>query len=219
MKNRLILIIVTIAVVFLTVTIAVVCYKIEDGKETETVEIDTSLSQIEQKIYELDKIYPTQIITYGEDIKFHEGVKERKISELTEEELDKDRRKYNAIVINDVNETVELTKEDLKLIKRFVLEEYYDFIYVGTRYYDMFIELGMETDISETAGGIIYCGSLERYEKSIGTDKDLYSINIGTPIEKEHFKFFKEQEYRLGENLIWILWINYYDIACNEESN
>lgn len=80
MKNRLILITVIIAAVLLTGTIAVVCYKIEDGKKPEPIEIDTSLSQIEQKIYELDKLYPTQIITYGEDIKFHEGVKERYLS-------------------------------------------------------------------------------------------------------------------------------------------
>ncbi len=219
MKNKVILAIVLTALLLFTGTIAILCYKIEESGKREPVEIDTSLTQAEQEAYELDKLYPTQIITYGEDIKFHEGVKERKIYELTEEELDKDRREYNAIVINDMNETVELTTEDLELIKRFVLEDYYDFIYIGTRYYDMFIELEMERYIYEEAGGIMYCGSLERYKISKGSDKDTYTINVDTPIEKEDFKYYREEEYRLGEDVVWNLWAMYEDIAWNESNN
>lgn len=89
--------------------------------------------------------YPTDIFVYGEDCKFRKNVKFKQIDNLSEENLKSD-KKYKVIVFNDLYDKMNLTNDDIAILKKYVLEGDYAFFYTGRKHMDTFIANGFATE-------------------------------------------------------------------------
>lgn len=99
------------------------------------------MDSYDQTIQATLSTYPTDIFVYGEDCKFRNDVKFTQIAELSEASLQSD-KKYKVIIFNDLYDKMDLTEEDLKLLKAYVLEGDYAFFYTGNKHMATFIEEG-----------------------------------------------------------------------------
>lgn len=64
-----------------------------------------------------------------------------------------------AIILNDLEGTIELSDEELLLIKRHVEEDGFDMYYLGRGYLDDFIRLGFTVGVEDDECGLEYIGS------------------------------------------------------------
>ena len=104
--------------------------------------------------------FDADIIVYGEDPEFRDTVKYRTINEITEEELNcEEEHGYRAIVLFDYKGTMNITDEELLLIKTYVEEKGYDMFYIGQNYLDDFERLGFTVGCPEGAYSLEYLGS------------------------------------------------------------
>lgn len=104
--------------------------------------------------------FNADIIVYGEDPEFRDTVKYRTINEITEEELNyEEEHGYRAIVLFDYKGTINITDEELLLIKTYVEEKGYDMFYIGKNYLDDFKRLGFTVGCPEGAYSLEYLGS------------------------------------------------------------
>ena len=104
--------------------------------------------------------FDADIIVYGEDTEFRDTVKYRTINEITEEELNyEEEHGYRAIVLFDYKGTMNITDEELLLIKTYVEEKGDDMFYIGQNYLDDFKRLGFTVGCPEGAYSLEYLGS------------------------------------------------------------
>ena len=85
----------------------------------------------------------------------------KKISEFTDEtigDLDKE-YDYHAIVVLDFDGKMNLTNDELLLIKDYCEKKYYDLLYYGTENMDQFRECGYFQQIDSSQYGFVYNGS------------------------------------------------------------
>ena len=104
-----------------------------------------SLDSYDQIIQSTLTTYPTDIFVYGEDCKFRKNVKFKQIDNLSEENL-KSEKKYKIIVFNDLYDKMELTNDDIAILKKYVLDGDYAFFYTGRKHMDTFIANGFATE-------------------------------------------------------------------------
>ncbi len=64
-----------------------------------------------------------------------------------------------AIILNDLEGTMEITDEELLLIKKHVEEDGFDMYYLGKNYLDDFIRLGFTVGVEDDEYGLEYIGS------------------------------------------------------------
>lgn len=108
----------------------------------------------------LDIEFDADIIVYGENPEFRDTVKYRTINEITEEELNyEEEHGYRAIVLFDYKGTINITDEEMLLIKTYVEEKGYDMFYIGKNYLDDFERLGFTVGCPEGACSLEYLGS------------------------------------------------------------
>ncbi len=116
--------------------------------------------------------FEADIIVYGENPEFRDTVKYRTINEITEEALNyEEEHGYRAIVLFDYKGTMNITDEELLLIKTYVEEKGYDMFYIGQNYLDDFKRLGFTVGCPEGAYSLEYLGS----------------FNIGKQIQQNEF--------------------------------
>ena len=131
---------------------------------------ESGLTPYEKDIIILNEKHPSDIMLYGEDISFKDTLNYRKISEISEEELDGDGNwQYHFIIMNDLNGSVALTQEEANLIMSYINEKHYTFFYIGSRHEDIFLESGiLERPLGSncrgfrtgyTYGWVLNCGS------------------------------------------------------------
>ncbi|MBE5926948.1 MAG: hypothetical protein E7270_08320 [Lachnospiraceae bacterium] len=100
-----------------------------DEKDTYDLNIDV-----------LNESYPTDIILCGENIPFREALVVRKVDKITEEALKTDKA-HQIIILSDLDGTLKITDEELKLIKNKLDKFECNFYYVGTNLKDRLINL------------------------------------------------------------------------------
>lgn len=85
----------------------------------------------------------------------------KKISEFNEETIgDKDEEYvYHAIVIYDFDGEMNISDEELLLIKDYCENKYYDLLYYGTEHLEQFYKNGYFTQLDESNAGFAYNGS------------------------------------------------------------
>lgn len=110
--------------------------------------------------------FNADVMVYGENIEFRDTLKYRTINEINEDSLNADENHgYRAIILYDHNGTMEITDEELLLIKKYVEEKAYDMIYIGKDYLDDFKRLGFTVGYEDTAYSFEYIGSIYEGQK------------------------------------------------------
>lgn len=79
----------------------------------------------------LNESYPTDIVVYGEDIPFREKLIVRKIDGINENTLKTDKERQ-IIILSDLDGTLDITDNELLLIKNKIDNYECDFYYLGT---------------------------------------------------------------------------------------
>lgn len=126
-------------------------------------------NQINMLMSELQTRYDVDLIFFGSakppsycDFKY------RMIDQITEETLigDMEGNCYHFLVMTDLFDPLEVTKEELLLLKRFCLEKGYAFGYAGTDSRDLMKDCGFWSFYSETECGFTFSGYSVSPEKS-----------------------------------------------------
>lgn len=179
-KKRLIIILCSLAVI--AVIIGVVIY-IND-KDTCGYHTRAQL---------LYKEFNADIMLYGEELYLDECVRYRRIDEITEETLKPDEdHGYRAIILFDHDGTMDISDEELLLIKRYVEEKGYDMYYIGKSYLDDFKRLGFTAGYEEDEYSLEYIGSIH-YGKEV-------DITEAGNLYAEHGLWCDEYEEWLEDN-------------------
>ncbi len=84
-----------------------------------------------------------------------------KITEITDETIGDVENKYvyHAIVIFDFDGKMDISDEELLLIKKYCEENYYDMLYYGTAHLEQFKKCGYFTEFDSQESGFTYNGS------------------------------------------------------------
>ncbi len=111
-----------------------------------------------EKLHRLEG-YGADIIVYGnlDSIEGTEGIY-RKISTINEESLTTENpNTYHMVVLYDVDGKLKVTNEELKLLRTYCMEKYYDLLYLGNEHYDQFVESGfLQYRSNDGEGGLHY---------------------------------------------------------------
>lgn len=149
MKKR-ILIIVGLVILFSAIILAVV---LQQKKGTEADGYDIAAEELQ-----LD--FNADIMWYGENPNFRKTVVCREITSITDESLSSDdTHGYKAVVLFDNQGTMEVSDDELLLLKQYVEKKGYDMIYIGEKYLDDFERLGFTVGCEEEALSFEYIGS------------------------------------------------------------
>lgn len=80
--------------------------------------------------------FSTDVILIGDDIAFQcDGLTYRKINTINSDTLFKDSKyNYSYLIINDLNDTVNLTTEEISILSEFICDKNCAMIYLGDKY-------------------------------------------------------------------------------------
>ncbi|MBQ6104873.1 MAG: hypothetical protein IJL03_02880 [Lachnospiraceae bacterium] len=154
-----------IAVIGLLV-LAIILIVLINGKKTNETEIE--LSNYEKDLDFLTKEVPSHFYFYGDEIVLSDerpglddrlkALKREQIERLTENKLMPDgSAEHYVLVVNDQSKNATLSEADILLIDRLIRTTKYTFIYIGNRYAEDFIRLGLWNSYvggSEFGGGV-----------------------------------------------------------------
>lgn len=147
----------------------------------------------EKNISIVTKNYKTEFIVYGDDIEFDEACYVRKIDKISKENLTSDESYiYTVFIINDLNNNVTLTEEDLSIIYDKSYNDHIDFFYFGKNHANAIKEAGIFSQQlleNELSLGVIY-------ERGIRTDV------LGTWDDYMHKAYLEENRGLLAEIII-----------------
>lgn len=137
--------------------------------------------------------YKTEIILYGDNIEFDDNCYVRKIDKITKENLTSDETfVYTVFIINDLNSTISIDNDDLKVIHNKIYNDKIDFYYFGKnsvaaiKEADIFHQNLSDTDMSL---GVIY-------ERGIITEV------VGTWSEEIHEYYLEKNPALLSETIL-----------------
>ena len=141
----------------------------------------------------LDVEFNADIMVYGENPKFRDTVKYRMIKEISEETLNyEEKHGYRAIVLFDRSGTIDVSDEELLLVKSYVEEKGYDMIYIGENYLDDFERLGFTVGCREEAFSLEYIGSIHE-------GKEVQQNEVGN-LYAQHGLWYKDEEKKWKED-------------------
>lgn len=177
-----------ISIVFI-VSILTGCAKNENKRSYNYDELDSHGRNIKY----LTQDVPTILYMLGDDIIFWDDtmmdysahgldmVPVIKLQDLSARNLEPDSRaQHYALIINDRNETVSLTEEDIAYIKELVNTTQYSFIYLGRRYNELFCK----HEIALPGVSNFYAGFYQRqYVVAAGVVEDIVFGGNFTPAE------------------------------------
>ena len=182
MKKNIVLVGIVITVIIMIIGLFVLGSG--DSEFQESIEKDISI---------VTQNYKTEIILYVEDIEFDEACYVRKIDKISKENLTSDESYvYTVFVINDLNNSVTLNEEDLKIIYDISYNDKIDFFYFGKNYANAIKEAGVFSQTlleNELSLGVIY-------ERGIRTEV------LGTWDDYMHKAYLEENRGLLAEIIL-----------------
>ena len=108
-------------------------------------EADSELTTVEEDILITTETYPTKMLVYGDEIDFDPKVNVEYINEISEESLKfDDEYSYHFIIINDIDNNVDVSAEELCMIGDIVKSDNkYNFMYLGSKELNTIESLGV----------------------------------------------------------------------------
>ena len=156
MKRKLLIILGIVFVIVVALIVSAVILSMEDDEA----------DGYDQAAEGLRVDFNADIMVYGEDAGLRDTVTYRTIDEVSEETLKSgDEHTYKAIILYDYKGTMEISDEELLLIKEYVEEKAYDMFYIGKNYLDDFKRLGFTVGCPEGAYSLEYLGSINEGKK------------------------------------------------------
>ena len=96
---------------------------------------DSELTDIERIALVIKQEHPTDVIVLGDNVQFQAEIDTRNISKVTEEQLKKEKNyEQTFLIINDLNNKVKLSDEEINLLKSKIAIEGFCLYYLGTQY-------------------------------------------------------------------------------------
>lgn len=120
---------------------------------------EEELDGYDQYAAQLKNGFEADIMLYGEPFTFRKTVDYRRIEAIDEQQLTARQSDYHAIVLMDLYGEMQITDEELLLIKAFVEEKGYDMLYIGKAKLDDFVSLGFTVGNSPDSYSLEYIGS------------------------------------------------------------
>ncbi len=146
------------------------------------------------------------VMVYGEEPGFREDFEWRRIHSVSEQSLKKDKfYSYRCIVLFDYNGTMEISDEELLLIKEQVENEHLDMFYIGKNYLDDLVRLGFASDFNEAELSFAYIGSIYKDEEVKQNYKgNLHAVHgIWTEADEKVLEFNSELIQEVLVNFIY----------------
>ena len=187
--------------------IGIIWFLVKDDEKSDLELAMLGKSGYEQAAESLDIDFNADIMVYGEEPGFIEDVKWRKIDKITEEVLNfKEPHGYRVIILFDYKGTMNITDEELLLIKDYVEEKGYDMIYIGKNYLDDLVRLKFTVGCKPGAMSLGYMGSInvgqEVQQNEVG---NLYALHGIWNEESEEILEMNNQ--LLQSTLLDIMWM------------
>lgn len=123
----------------------------------------------------ITKIIPTRIFVYGMDIQLDEEIYATHVDKITEDTLYSG-WKHNFVVLNDSNGAMDISEDELLLLKELAETKHYNIIYIGTELIKQFEELEFVSEDVTLSKNFVYFGSNIITENETGEVQDLNEI-------------------------------------------
>lgn len=135
--------------IFGTMLLLIISFVVYGYSMKQPLEGDT----YDKNIVIVNENFPSDIVIYGEKIKFREELKYRYIDKIDEENVIQDPYEFRFLVINDGLGDIVLTDEDIALILELIKQRrLMGFYYIGTEKLDMFQDCGIiQNELSSSA--------------------------------------------------------------------
>ncbi len=203
MKKKKVIIGAVIAVIAIA---AIACLTIFLFKE------DDEIDGYDRYAAQLKKGFNADIMLYGESFSFRETVDYRRIETISEVELTARQSDYHALILMDLYGGMQITDEELLLIKEFVEDKGYDMLYIGKEKLEDFVRLGFTVGVYPESYSLEYIGSnkvgLEVQQSSTG---NLYAEHgMWEDTDMEYIS--KENTEELEDRLVWIICMHACDV-------
>ncbi len=157
----------------------------------------------EKYTYFINEVIKPDIVVYGDEDPFHESLNHTVIDKLTEENIhQKSDAELRLLVHIDRTGEIELTVEQLLMVKRLVEEENMDMIYIGERHLSTFREYGfVYGDYSEDVRSLAYVGSFYKDQQVDWSQwaGNPYVLHLGWDIYDEELQ--KKERWRLSDRI------------------
>lgn len=156
-------------------------------------------STSESELYITDVI-PTEIFVYGDELTFSSDVYMDQIDEISEDSI-MSNWKYNFIILNDPNGNMSLSDEEMDLLNTYVVEKYYNIIYLGSNLCSDLYSAFNITSHYNSKNFLVFLGSnaysISDYDL---TDCGFDSLNFASYIVKKN----KNDDYILDAIERWV---------------
>lgn len=120
----------------------------------------------DKNIVIVNENFPSDIVIYGEEIKFREELKYRNIDKIDEANMIQDSYEFRFLVINDRLGNVVLTKEDAALILELIMQRrLMGFYYIGTEKLNMLKDSGIIQNELSSSACAFYTGYVHGFLK------------------------------------------------------
>lgn len=151
-KNRIVSIAIGIIILLLIILIGVIICGTNDDED--------SLNSAQHDIKLVTELYPTKFIVYGSEIDFSSSISVEYIDEICDDNLVMDNDYvYTMIIINDIDNNVNLSDDDWKLIYGYVeSDDRYNLMYLGNSDFEQIGRLGILSDMTAFAEGDLSVG-------------------------------------------------------------
>ena len=166
---------------------------------------DNENNKIDSYSLQIDKTNErvnVDVLVYGEDPGFREEFEWRRIEAITKKTLEKDvLHSYRWLIIVDYDGGVEMTDEELLLIKDKVENEYLNFLYIGEKYLDDFERLGFTEGFDEGELSFAYIGASS--PSDIAQQNNYAVHGMWTEYDEKLRKYYKELLQEVIVNFIY----------------
>ena len=151
-KTRIVSIAISIIILFIIILIGVIIFCTNDNEDP--------LNSVEHDIKLVTELYPTRFVIYGSEIDFSSSISVEYIDEICDDNLvmGKD-YEYTMIIINDLDNNVNLSDDDWKLVYGYVEnDDRYNLMYLGDSDFEQIGRLGILSDITAFDDGDLSVG-------------------------------------------------------------
>ncbi len=114
--------------IIIVLIIAGVCIYVNESKKS-----DNELLDIDRISKVLSTTRKTDIFIRGEEVDFNNKVNSKNIDEITTSKISGD-NDYKVIIVNDLNDGVELSADEISLLEQLICKNNYMLIYLGEKY-------------------------------------------------------------------------------------
>lgn len=140
----------------------------------------------------INNVHPTEILVYGDDVLFDEGLSYRKIDKLSEETLTSSRNyECTFLIINDTKRDSLLFDKDFTLCEKMCENGKFNFAYVGERYIEHLAKRWFDDRILiDEIRGLAYTNTPHGYE---------FCRGFWTTDDENNYK---DNQYLLGSAMV-----------------